>query len=86
MEHRPRPDLDRAPLALRDGIVRLEVYVETTSVEVYTNDGRVVITDQVFPADDSDRIAVFAERGTARLLDLAVTPVMDDTALERHAL
>jgi L-aminopeptidase/D-esterase-like protein len=46
----------------------------------------VVITDQVFPADDSDRIAVFAERGTARLLDLAVTPVMDDTALERHAL
>jgi fructan beta-fructosidase len=67
----------RAPLAPIDGVVRLEVHLDATSVEVYANDGLVVVTDQVFPAEDSDGIAVFADGGTARVRDLEVTPVTD---------
>lgn len=67
----------RAPLAPLDGVVRLEVHLDVTSVEVYAHDGLVVLTDQVFPAGESDGIAVFAVDGTARVRDLTVTPVTD---------
>jgi sucrose-6-phosphate hydrolase SacC (GH32 family) len=65
----------RAPLAPRDGLVRLEVLVDAASVEVFGGAGEVTISDQVFPAPESRAVAVFAERGTAHLRRLTVTPV-----------
>ena len=65
-----------APLELDAGEpLVLEVHVDTTSVEVYADGGRVVITDQVFPSPGSDGIALFAEDGTAHLRRLTSTPV-----------
>jgi fructan beta-fructosidase len=64
----------RAPLDLDAGEpVVLEIHLDTTSVEVYADGGRVVITDQVFPSPGSDGIALFAEGGTAHLRSLTVT-------------
>lgn len=64
-----------APLDLDAGQpLALEVHLDTTSVEVYADGGRVVITDQVFPSSTSDGVALFAEGGTAHLLSLTVTP------------
>jgi fructan beta-fructosidase len=51
----------------------LEIHLDTTSVEVYADGGRVVITDQLFPAPDSEGIALFAEGGTAHLRSLTIT-------------
>jgi len=65
--------VSRAPLALgRDGRLRLRVLVDHSSVEVFAQDGRRVITDQVFPGPASDRVRLFAEggRATARALDV----------------
>lgn len=64
-----------APLEPGDGVVRLEVHVDSTSLEVYADGGRVVLTDQIFPSPGSDGIALFAEGATARLRSLTVTPV-----------
>lgn len=65
-----------APLELdADAALVLEVHVDATSVEVYADGGRVVITDQVFPSPGSDGIALFAEGGTAHLRHLTSTPV-----------
>ena len=55
------------------GVLRLEVYVDTASVEVFARDGEVVLTDQVFPSPDSTGLAVFAEGGPALLRRLEVT-------------
>jgi fructan beta-fructosidase len=55
--------------------VRLEVYVDSTSVEVFAGQGEVVVTDQIFPSPDSDGLAVFAEGGTALLRSVAVIPM-----------
>lgn len=64
----------RAPLDLDAGEpVVLEIHIDTTSVEVYADGGRVVITDQVFPSPGSDGMALFAEGGTAHLRGLTVT-------------
>ena len=54
------------------GVVRLEVVVDESSVEVFVGDGEVVLTDQVFPGAASDGLAVFADGGTAVLRRLVV--------------
>ncbi|HEX6249261.1 MAG TPA: glycoside hydrolase family 32 protein [Nocardioidaceae bacterium] len=69
------PAVHRAPFCSRDGVVRLQVYVDSTSVEVFAGDGEVVLTDQVFPSPESVGIALFVEGGTARLRSLSVTPM-----------
>jgi levanase len=66
----------RAPLDLDAGEpLVLEIHLDATSVEVYADGGRVVITDQLFPSPGSDGIALFAEGGTAHLHSLTSTPV-----------
>jgi fructan beta-fructosidase len=68
-----------APLDLDPGeTLALEIHVDATSVEVYADGGRVVITDQVFPSPASDGISLFAEGGTAHLRSLTSTPVGRD--------
>jgi levanase len=64
--------VQRAPLAARNGRVRLHVLVDWSSVEVFTDRGRVTITDQIFPDPSSDGLAVFASGGTARLQSLHI--------------
>jgi fructan beta-fructosidase len=61
------------PLPLSDGRVRLHVFVDRASVEVFGNDGATVLTDLIFPNPESRGTAVYALGGTARLLALRVT-------------
>ena len=61
-----------APLPAKDGRVRLHVFVDWSSVEVFASDGQVTITDRIFPSPESDGVALFAEGGTARLVSLDV--------------
>jgi sucrose-6-phosphate hydrolase SacC (GH32 family) len=64
-----------APVAIERGRVRLRVFVDWSSVEVFANDGRVAITDQIFPAPGSDGVALFAAGGAARLVSLEAWPL-----------
>src|SRR4051794_30431885 len=61
------PGVQRAPLEAHDGKVRLHVLVDWSLIEVYADRGQRVITDQVFPADASQGLKVFAAGGAARL-------------------
>jgi fructan beta-fructosidase len=51
----------RAPLDLLDGRLTLRIVLDRSSVEVFADDGRVVLTDLIFPAEDARRLAVVAE-------------------------
>jgi hypothetical protein len=44
------PGVQRAPLTASDGEVRLRILVDWSSVEVFTDAGHRVITDQIFPS------------------------------------
>jgi levanase len=44
-------------------------------VEVFTQGGQRTITDQVFPAEGADQVALFADGGTAQLKSITVTPL-----------
>jgi fructan beta-fructosidase len=58
------------PLALEDGLLRLRVLVDRSSVEAFGGDGRTVISDRVFPRPTSRGTALFAEGGAAELVSL----------------
>ena len=64
--------VQRAPLAPRNGRVRLRILVDWSSVEVFAERGERVITDQIFPAANSDGLQLFAEGGHAALERLRV--------------
>jgi len=48
-----------APLRLLDGRVRLHLFVDASSVEVFANDGEQVMTDLIFPSVSPRRVELF---------------------------
>ena len=59
-------------LSLGSGLIRLHVLVDATSVEVFTDGGLAVLTDQIFPDPASRGVSVYSAGGTARLVSLEV--------------
>jgi levanase len=72
--------VQRAPLALEDGKLKLHILVDWSSVEVFANDGKVLITDQIFPAPSSTGTAAYATGGTASLMSLKVNTMASSWA------
>ncbi len=62
----------KAPLKQVEGEIKLYIFIDRSSVEVFGNDGRVVITDRIFPSKGSDGISLFTEGGTTELLNLDI--------------
>jgi fructan beta-fructosidase len=69
------PVKDTAPVELRHGRLRLQIFLDASSVEVFAQDGRVTITDQIFPDPSSTGLAVCAANGVAQLIGLTITPL-----------
>jgi len=68
--------VDDAPVTLDErGNVTLKIYLDRSSVEVFGQGGLRTITDQVFPRAGADKMALFAEGGTAQLKSITVTPL-----------
>ena len=63
---------ETAPLPAENGFVKLHIFVDWSSVEVFGGDGQAVITDQIFPKASSDGLALFANGGNARLVSLQI--------------
>lgn len=64
-----------APLDLRGEPLRLRVFIDRSSVEVFANEGRVVLSSRVFPGDDWDGMALFTCGGAAWLQSLTIWPL-----------
>ena len=59
-----------APLPIEGGRIKLHIFVDESSVEVFAADGRAVLTDLIFPKPDSLGIYLYAKGGKARLAGL----------------
>ncbi|HEX6984997.1 MAG TPA: glycoside hydrolase family 32 protein [Planctomycetaceae bacterium] len=66
--HPAFPGRHAGPLAAEDGRVRLHVFVDSCSVEVFGGDGTTVITDLVFPGPESDAVEFYAKGGDCRVV------------------
>lgn len=72
--HAAFPSAESVPVSLDDdGALRLRVVVDHCSVEVFAQDGRVAITDLVFPEEGSRELSVFCEGAAATIRSLTVT-------------
>ena len=54
-------------VTLSDALYRLQIYVDTSSVEIFLNDGHAVMTSRIFPKDSSDGIRIRSEGGHVTL-------------------
>ncbi|MGO4298956.1 GH32 C-terminal domain-containing protein [Leifsonia sp. RAF41] len=71
------PSADSAVVPLDHGLLRLELYLDKTSIETFAQNGRASLTDLVFPGPGSNGVALTAAGGTAGLVLLTVTPLAD---------
>jgi len=61
-----------APLAVHDGRVKLHLFVDASSVEVFVNDGERVFTSLVYPSAASRGVEFFGSMTSARITSLNV--------------
>jgi fructan beta-fructosidase len=52
--------------------VKLHVFLDRSSLEVFVNDGQVVLTDRIYPSPGSDGIELYSDAGKGKVLSLTV--------------
>lgn len=57
----------RAALAPEQGKISLSIFVDSCSVEVFANDGRVAISDLIFPTTQNTHLQLFASHGDMQI-------------------
>jgi len=62
----------RAPLPLQRGKIRMHIFKDTCSVEVFGNDGYTVISDLIFPGSQSTGLEFYAIDGDVLLNTLEI--------------
>ncbi len=67
--------VESAPVGLRDGMLRLQVFVDSGSVEVFAQEGLVCLTDQVFATDDAVSVAICSFGGMTRVMAFEWMPL-----------
>ena len=70
--HPKFPSRNDAPLNSPHGKVKFHIFVDAGSVEVFANDGEVVITDLVFPSAESRSVEFFGPTSTSKIRSLNV--------------
>ena len=65
-----------APLSpMPDGTVSLRILVDTVTVEIFANDGRMAMSNLIFPDTESTDVSAYVENGTAEIRRLVVDAV-----------
>jgi fructan beta-fructosidase len=54
--HNTFPSVQRAPVRLINGRLKLRLFVDTSSIEVFVNDGEVTLTSLIFPSANTRRL------------------------------
>ncbi len=55
------PSIDRAPLLLQDGQLKLQIFIDKSVVEVFANDGYRVMTSRVFPTEQGNYLKLYSK-------------------------
>lgn len=63
----------RAAVALNDGVLDLDIWIDTLSVEVFADEGAVTFSEQVVTADDHVGVRLSSDRPGAIIESLTVT-------------
>ncbi|MEW6305673.1 MAG: glycoside hydrolase family 32 protein [Verrucomicrobiota bacterium] len=64
--HREFPTVSRAPVRLLGDRLKLRVFVDTSSIELFVNDGETVLTSLILPGPESRGLELNVEQGTLK--------------------
>lgn len=67
------PTVQEAPLSLKSNQVKLQIFVDTSSIEVFANDGEVAVTTLIFPNELPSTLRLFSNEGNTNVLRLKLT-------------
>ncbi|MCY7899331.1 GH32 C-terminal domain-containing protein [Bacillus inaquosorum] len=67
--------IQTAPLKPVNGNIKMRIFVDRSSVEVFGNDGQQVITDIILPDRSSKGLELYAENGGVKLKSLTIYPL-----------
>ena len=56
--HKRFPSIEKISVKPENGILKLDILVDKSVVEIYANDGKAVMTDLVFPLKNSSGIEI----------------------------
>ena len=68
-------EVRKSPVQARDGFVMLDIIVDTTSIEVFVNNGEVVLSNLVFGAPGANDLSVESIGGNTELSLFELTPL-----------
>ena len=60
------------PLVPDAGTVKLRIFVDESSVELFGGDGETILTDRIFPAPKSCGISMYSQGGSATFVNLDI--------------
>ena len=60
--HKDFSEIHTAPLKLEDNLLKLHIFIDRSSVEIFANKGKRVITDRIFSSPQSDGIEFFSNQ------------------------
>jgi sucrose-6-phosphate hydrolase SacC (GH32 family) len=52
--------------------VKLHIFLDRSSLEVFVNDGEVVLTDRIYPSRGSDGIELYSDGPKSQVLSLSI--------------
>jgi levanase/fructan beta-fructosidase len=70
--HAAFPSIERVAVPLENGRLRLRVFLDRCSIEVFAQDGIATITDLVFPMNSCNAVGLLAEGDGGTVVRLAV--------------
>ena len=70
--HDDFPSVSEAPINFLNDTLSVHIFVDHSSVEVFANEGEVVLSKQVFPAEDGLGIKLSAQGGSAWLDSMSI--------------
>ena len=59
-------------LQTENGRLKLHLFVDQSSVEVFANDGEIAITDQIFPDPNSTGLELYVHGGSMKVISLSI--------------
>jgi fructan beta-fructosidase len=57
-------------LGLQNGRLKLHLFIDQSSIEVFANDGEIAITDLIFPDPSSSGMELYVSEGEAKVISL----------------
>ncbi|MDB6034487.1 MAG: glycoside hydrolase family protein [Verrucomicrobiales bacterium] len=68
--HRKFPGVHEAKLSVRNGVASLHLFLDTSSIEVFANEGEAVLTDLILPTGDKRKLELISNEQAPRVMQI----------------